>query len=469
MQPSGDRPVVISFRLEHLLGWTITIGLCLVPVILWLQIHPLSTITGFPGIMLSIGRLTGLVGMVMYSLNLIYATRWRFLEYWFGGLNRVYIAHHLLGGLALIFLSFHPLFLALRYVKTSLSQAALMLIPNGLFPISALFSPDSNLHHVVLEQWAIFLGIMSFVGMTVLLLVTFFVQIPYRVWLITHKLLGPVFFLAGLHVLFITSDTTSHAALRYYMLAVCGLGIAAFTYRTLISNIVVRRYRYIVENVAAVGGNVTMVVMKPKQKGISYDPGQFVFVRFLHAQQDHISAEWHPFSISSAPSDGYLKLSIKALGDYTNNLSTLQPGTEAEIEGAYGRFSYTKNRNKKQIWVGAGIGITPFISMAKSLPAESGYAIDLYYAVRNRSEIIDWPSLDDAANQPDVGLRIFPYIGDEQQGYLSADYIEQVSGSLADKDVYICGPPPMMRSLRSQLRAKGIPATSIHTEEFGMA
>lgn len=132
MQPRGERQVIISFRLEHLLGWGVTVFLCIVPVILWVQIHPLSTIQGFPAIMLNLGRVTGLIGMVMFALNLVYSTRLRFLERFFGGLNRVYIAHHMLGGLAHIFLAFHPVFLSLRYVTTSLKQAAMILVPNGL-------------------------------------------------------------------------------------------------------------------------------------------------------------------------------------------------------------------------------------------------------------------------------------------------------------------------------------------------
>src|SRR5882762_9764748 len=187
MQPSGDRPVIISFRLEHLLGWTVTIALCSVPLILWLQIHPLATIHGFPAIMLSLGRVTGLIGMIMYALNLVYSTRLRFLEFFFGGLNRVYIAHHLLGGFALIFLSFHPLFLSLRYLNTSLMQAALLLLPNGLGPVDALFNLHAPLHQVVLNQWAILCGIIAFWGLVSLLLITFFIHVPYRIWLLTHK------------------------------------------------------------------------------------------------------------------------------------------------------------------------------------------------------------------------------------------------------------------------------------------
>ena len=467
MQPHGDRKVIVSFRLEHLLGWAITAALCLVPVVLWAQIHPLSTLHGFVPIMLNLGRVTGLVGMVMYALNLVYATRLRFLERFFGGLNRVYIAHHLLGGFALIFLSLHPLFLALRYVTTSLKQAALLLLPNGLAPLSGLFDTKSIYHAGLLEQWAITLGIVAFWGMVGLLLVTFFVKLPYRVWLFTHKFLGVAFFLGGLHVLFITSDTSTHAGIKWYMITISIIGIMAYIYRTLIGHIVIRKYSYRVYDVKVVAGNVTQLNMLPTGERMTYKPGQFVFIRFENSGTK-LSREWHPFSISSGEKDGMLQLSVKGLGDYTNSLINIQPGAMADIEGAYGRFSYTNFKNHNQIWVAGGIGITPFLSMARSLPAE-GYKIDLYYSVKTTSELIDWQNIYDIAMAQNGNFRVIPFIGDQQEGHLGADFIEQTSGGLNGKDIYMCGPPPMMQSLRKQFKQKGMPGTSLHSEEFAMS
>ncbi len=469
MQPKGNRPVVISFRLEHLLGWTITFVLCLIPVILWLKIHPLDTIHGAE--LLAIGRVTGLVGMVMYALNLIYSTRLRFLEYFFGGLNRVYIAHHLLGGLALIFLSLHPLFLALRYVNTSIKQAALMLLPNGLLPIDALFNTQHVYHGLVLEQWAIFFGIIAFWGMVGLLLVTFFVKLPYRIWLITHKFLGPAFFIAGLHVLFINSDTSTDMVMKYYILSLTILGIIAFTYKTLLGNIFIRRYSYLVKNVATFEGDVVQISMEPRDntKLMSYKPGQFVYIKFTSDTSNTVRSEWHPFSISSHPGSDQLQLTVKGLGDYTKTLHQLEAGSIAEIEGAYGRFSYKNFKNKNQIWIAGGIGITPFLSMALSLPETDDYHIDLYYSVKSRGELIDFQKLANTSFMRHGNFTVYAFIGDEQNGFLGIDYIEQHSEGLAGKDFFICGPPPMMQSLRSQLKAKSVPGARIHSEEFAMS
>lgn len=468
MQPRGDRKVLLTILPEHWVGWLVTIILCVIPVVMWVQLHPLASITGFTGIMLAIGRVTGLVGMVMYALNLIYSTRLKFLERWFGGLNRVYIAHHLLGGLALIMLSLHPFSLALRYVQVSMKQAALLLLPNGLAPISALFKSGTVEHLIVLEQWAVFMGIVAFWGMVGLLLITFFIKIPYRIWLFTHKFLGAFFFIAGLHVLFVTSDTSKNGALKYYILFISLLGILAFVYRTLMGNILIRKYKYRVEKIEVVGGNVANMYLLPEAKLLSFKPGQFVFVRFLNGKTDKVSREWHPFSISSAPTDGSLRLSVKGLGDYTNNLIKMHPGTVAEVEGAYGRFTYTNFNNMNQIWIAGGIGITPFLSMAASLP-DSGYKIDLYYSVKTESEIIDWTKLYNIAMSKNGNFRVIPYVGDKQKAFLDANYIEKTSGSLQGKEFFICGPPIMMKSLRDQLKKKSVPNHTIHSEEFAMS
>lgn len=468
MQPSGDRPVIISFRIEHLLGWGVTLFLCFVPIFMYFAAHPINQINGYGPWMLTLGRLTGLVGMVMYSLNLIYATRLKFLEYWFGGLNRVYIAHHLLGGFALILLAFHPMFLALRYIRTSATQAALLLIPNGLTPISSLWQSSSDYHMAVLVQWGVFLGIIAFWGMVVLLLITFFIKIPYNLWLFTHRFLGVAFILAGIHALILSSNASSSPALRIYVIVMSVIGIAAFIYKTIMGRILIRKYKYKIIDVDSEVGGIVHFTMEPIDLPMMYKPGQFVFMRMLDSGVTGINKEWHPFSISSSPKDSKLRISIKALGDYTNQLSKIHPGTIAEIEGAYGKFTYTNIKNKNQIWIAGGIGITPFLSMVKDLP-ETDYKVDLYYSVRTASELMDWRMLNQMAVFKKPDFRVFPFVGDQQEGFLSVDYVEKHSDGLKDKDIFICGPPVMMTAMRKQLKDKSVPGTSIHTEEFGMS
>lgn len=66
-------------------------------------------------------------------------------------------------------------------------------------------------------------------------------------------------------------------------------------------------------------------------------------------------------------------------------------------------------------------------------------------------------------------LKIIPFYT-EKDGFLTAEYIQKHSGNFTQDTAFlICGPPGMMKSLRLQLRGKGVLNKSIHTEEFSLS
>ena len=461
MQPQGRRSAKNTFGWNKP-GWLVTIVLCLAPVAFWLGSVNLETAfsTRYTALT-SLGQIAGLVGITMYGLNLIYSTRLRFLEDWFGGLNRVYIAHHIIGGLALVLLALHPLFLVSRYIGQSITAAAEQLLPR--LKITELSIKNGALN----QEWAVFFGTVAFFGLVFLLILTFYVELPYRLWLFTHKFLGAFFFIAGLHVLFVSSTISTNYWLRYYILTIVGLGLIAYIYKTLLGRILVRNYKYVVDKITINdNASVTNVILRPLATPVSFAPGQFLFIKFTNSKG--VKKEWHPFSISSAPADGKLRISAKALGDFTNSLKEVKTGDKALIEGAYGRFSYRYHKNHKQIWVAGGIGITPFLSMARELNPKHKLNIELYYCVNNRGEMIDTVSLKRAIGIKKGGVKVIPYILDQHKKHISAAYIVEKSGSLKNKDIYICGPPAMMSSLRNQFKAAGVSNNNIHSEEFSL-
>lgn len=454
-----------KYWLQRYGGWILIWIFCLIPVFIFLSIHPVPTAyKSWYDVFANLGRLVGIIGFILYSVNMLLSIRQRWLENFFGGLNRVYIAHHITGGIALAFLLFHPVFLAIRNIQlgtlTSLQFAAKSLLPKG-FDFSGYFLG-------VLDNVALDAGIIAFWGMVVLLMITFFVRLPYRMWLFTHKFLGVAFLFAGIHVLFISSDVKRTPLLFWYMAVWLIIGLATFTYRTLLGNIFVRRAPYKVEKVYVVAGNTIAVEMAPMEKPIDFIPGQFVFIRFLWSTKDGIIREAHPFSIASAPGEKTLRLYMKALGDYTEGLKRLEAGTVAEIEGAFGKFSYTNYGNTPQVWIGGGIGITPFLSMARSFRPDSPQ-VDMFYSVVKKEELVDQSALTEFLPHHYPHFKYHTYIAEEQPGYLTAKYIQEQVGSLEGKEIFVCGPPMMMKSLRVQLRALGVPNRKIHTEEFSMS
>lgn len=429
------------------MGWLIAYGLIAIPILMWLGMSPIKyRFADAYSILSSTGQLTGLVGIIFFCINMILATRLKIFERMFGGLNKVYIAHHMMGGIALTIILLHPLVLSLRLASSSIHDAAVILIP-GL--------PNAATTYGIIGLWLFI----------VLMMLTFYFSLPYRIWLLTHKFLGLAFLFIALHVVLITSDISANPYLKWYLLVLIILASIAFVYRTLMPRFFVRRYKYQVVQAGPVAKGVVRVTMQPLQRAINFVPGQFVFVSF---RAKGVSREWHPFSVSSMANDD-LSLTIKALGTYTDKLTKIAPdiiGQEVLVEGGYGRFSFRNFHSRRQIWVAGGIGITPFLSM---LPEVRGdYQIDLFYSVKNASELMDINYMSQLLANNGGNLRIFPVISD-RDGMLTVDRIIETVGDVSDAEVLICGPPPMMAALRKQFVAKGIKKYNVHSEEFAMS
>ena len=392
----------------------------------------------FTDTMTSLGKLAGLIGLALFSFSLILSSRFHFLDKYFKGLNNVYAKHSLIGQAAFILLLFHPLLLIFKYGGGSLDGAIRFL------------SLDAN--------WPKNLGLLSLSLMILLVVLTLYLRPKYNIWKITHKFLGLSFYFGSIHALLIPSDISRYAPLKFYMLGLSSLALLVFVYRTLLGKFLVKKYKYIVTNVSSLNDNVLEITMKPKSKRLSFNPGQFIFISFF---DDKISRESHPFSISSGPGDDDLKITIKNSGDYTSELINLSTGSLAKIEGPFGFFSHLNSIYNNQIWIAGGIGITPFLSMAKSLILNSNYSIDLFYCLNNDNESIylDW--LQNLGSN----LRVHPFYY-TQKGYINIEVIKNTAGSLAEKDIFICAPPTMIISLKKQFITQGVDKKLLHSEEF---
>ena len=424
-------------------GWIFVMAISFFPVIIWSFMMPIGNrFSSFALTLTSFGQISALAGMAMFSLNLILSARLKFLEKYFNGLNIIYIKHHSLGGIAFILLLFHPLFLGVRYIPLSLRSAALF------------FLPDNQLNTDF--------GKAALAAMMLLLVITFFIRWRYHIWKFSHKFLGFAFFLASLHVFFISSDVSANIALRAYMIGLALFGIAAFSYRTLFENFLVEKFRYAVERVTELNSKVVEVEMSPINKAMQFEAGQFLFVSF---RSDSISPETHPFSITSAKGEKKLRVVIKSSGDYTSTIKNLKTGSLAIIEGPFGRFDYKNSNHEKQVWIAGGIGITPFLSMARSLKNETkSYAADLYYCTNNKAEAVFLEELMEIASIRS-NIKVIPFYS-EERGRIESKIIEKLSGPLSEKDIFLCGPPPMMKSLRKQFVDEGIQNENVHSEEF---
>lgn len=412
--------------------------LALAPLMIWAVARQgTPMISDWPTIATSLGQITGLVGMTLFALTFILATRAKPIESLFGGLDRMYLTHHVIGGLAFMLLLFHPVLLALQLVPGEMARAARFLLPG--------------------TSLAIDLGIYALLMMTLLIVLTFFVRISYRKWKISHKLLGIAFIIAAFHIFMVTTDITLYPALKSYMILVVVAGAISFGYASIYRERFGKKYVYLVDK-KIVQGSITYLTLAPEGNPMIHRPGQFVFLKF------DISPETHPFTIASAPGSPSLRLLIKNLGDDTEKIAQVRKGSRVTVEGPYGRFSYVST---PQIWIAGGIGITPFISFVEHMyrMQKKTIAFDLYYTVRNREDAAFLPELQQMVKSLPRG-RIIPVISGEQ-GRLTIEQIKKTSG-LVGKTVLMCGPDMLTSYFKKELKKAGVPARKIITEEFDL-
>jgi predicted ferric reductase len=175
--------------------------------------------------------------------------------------------------------------------------------------------------------------------------------------------------------------------------------------------------------------------------------------------------ESHPFTISSAPDEEVLRVTIKASGDFTRYLfDHLKTDMNAVVEGGYGMFDY-KVGGQKQIWIAGGIGLTPFLSFIRDLNGNLAHDVDFYYTVRHPEEAL---FLDEIKAAAERNPRLRPFIRfSATEGSLSIDHILNNSGgNLKDHDIYLCGPLPMIQAFEGKFRELGVPPNRLHYEEF---
>jgi len=431
-------------NIKNKISWLFVWALCLFPIVLWVSATSLIDRFNldFGTAIGSFGQVAGLVGTAMFAVSLFLSARLKIFEKYFGGLNGIYERHNQFGQMALILLILHPLLLLFKYAGSFTDAVAFLL-------------PSSN--------WDYNFGIFSLGLMIFLIVLTLYLRPRYNIWKFTHKFLGFAFFLGGLHVWFIPSDTSQYLPLRIYMLGLVAIALIAFFYRTVFEKFFVSKLEYEVVSVSKLNNSIVEITLKPLRSILSFISGQFVFLQFVNSP---IGSESHPFSIASSSTDKFLKIAIKNLGDYTSKLASVGAGTKALIEGPFGTFSYEKANNKEQIWIAGGVGITPFVSMARSISDYSKYKIDLLYCVRNGEEAV---YLDDfrqiASNSDDhFSLNLFC---SNLSGRVNIDYIKAtISGNLADRDIFICAPPGMIHSMVEQFIQAGVSPQNIHSEEF---
>lgn len=414
----------------------------------------------------------------------VLSARFRFLEDHFGGLDKVYQVHKRLGKYLCAVILAHPLFLAAHRLP-------------DLAAYASYFAPELD----VSDSYALGkdLGLIAIVPMLVLVGLSLGPFLRYHVWKRLHEWLGPVFALVMAHVYMVNADVARYAPLRAVFWAMLAASAASWVYIRFLYGRFGPRHPYAVESIEPVG-DIREITFRPLGKPMDFKASQFVY---LVIRKPPITPEPHPYSIACGYwPGGRFKLGIKAAGDHTRSLTLLAPGDRADVYGPYGRFSepfFTRGRDC--VFIGGGIGITPFIGMwhvalhteerlgtdsmdgmlgARHPELSGGWSapkVALFYVCRNRQEAsFDDDILAQVASSPYHTLENARQAGygyhlheSDARGRFSLEHAEAAVGSgFLSRLFFLCGPTPMTEGISAGLLKRGVPPRDIIVEDFNL-
>jgi len=207
-------------------------------------------------------------------------------------------------------------------------------------------------------------------------------------------------------------------------------------------------------------GVVSIIIEGSDLHELQAESGQFFRWRFL-APELWLTA--HPFSLSSAPSDTHLRLTVKTLGDGSAKLQHLEPGTWVLAEGPYGAMTADRRTHGDVLLIAGGVGITPMRALFETLPLAPGQDLLLLYRARTATDVLFRAELDRLAATR--GARV-QYLTGKDVGELTPQLLHRLVPDLLSRDVYLCGPPGLATAARHALHEAGLPKYQLHEERF---
>lgn len=208
-----------------------------------------------------------------------------------------------------------------------------------------------------------------------------------------------------------------------------------------------------------------------------YHPGQYVSVYVKAADWDY--QQIRQYSLSDAHRDDCYRLTIKKEGLVSSYLhGQWQVGESIELTPPAGDFYLQETTDNPVVLLGAGVGVTPMISVLKSvLEKRRNQEIVFAHAVKNSEQHAFKQFIDQTSEQHTERLeKIIFYETPLENDQLSKDYDHQgfmdldlISTAVRKKnaDYYLCGPKPFMASLHKTLSNWGVGKEHIHYEVFG--
>ncbi len=226
--------------------------------------------------------------------------------------------------------------------------------------------------------------------------------------------------------------------------------------------------RAVLVGIEKLASNISVFKFKPEQP-LWFEPGQFVEIHIPHPDVDE-RGDSREFSITSTPDEPYIELTINFAANgssFKRALRRLVIGDAVSFATPMGDFVLPKDMSIPLVFVAAGIGSTPYVSMIKWLTTRGEKRdITLIYSASTPDDFLFTEFFQD------YPLAYFPILSRPNKnwhgetGRLDVNRLLAIIGPVENKLIYLAGPQSFIEPLYNDLLAAGIARRQLLLDYF---
>ncbi len=203
-----------------------------------------------------------------------------------------------------------------------------------------------------------------------------------------------------------------------------------------------------------------IVTEKPQE--YHFTPGQATEVSI---NKSGWKDEKRPFTFTCLPGNDYLEFTIKTYPSHkglTNHILQLKKDDELILHEVFGDIGY----KGEGVFIAGGAGVTPFISIFRHLQSKNEIGNNkLIFANKTKADIILEEELKRVLGKNFINILSDEKVDGYAEGRITEDFLKANMNGL-NKNIYVCGPPPMMKAIEKQLANLHVDEKLIIKEEF---
>lgn len=428
----------------------IAFAIALLVVGMWVRHGQLANLTNGGAVLSALGQLTALLGTYSALVQVVLMSRSPWIDQLYG-IDRIAGWHRWLGFTTLYLICAHVGFTTAGYA-----------VSNG----QSFLSETSTFLRTYPFVLMAYIATALFVLIAVASVRAARRRLSHETWHFIHLYIYLAIVLSFPHQLAVGTDfERDPVAVGFWVALYVVAGLLVLAFRVILPARMTLRHQLHISLITEEAPGVISIYITGRDLNLlPMRAGQFFKFRFI------ARGFWwrvHPFSLSAAPNGQYIRITVKAVGDFTTAMRTLTPGTRVLVEGPYGIFTSVRRRLPRVVLIAGGIGITPLRALLEEMPQRKN-AIILIYRASSPEDLVFRAELDQLMK--DRGGVIHYIVGRRGKEVplepLAARVLHVLVPDLRERDVFICGPPDMLHGVGQSLRELSVPAPQIHRERF---